>query len=164
MQLEPTLLLSVCHYRDKSRENPCYNCGNDIECVLKRQYDRLMGGAQTPSVRHTVEDAHFAPQSWHCELRDNLRKYKVIRYTGADTNSMWNELEIEFSTRGVPQDILTDIRSQVSRNRTFHQTYNSHARHFYERQIRTSPKLMKLLVKMFFYDYLLFGFPLPDIR
>ncbi|KAE9413910.1 hypothetical protein Angca_008457, partial [Angiostrongylus cantonensis] len=149
--------------REKDREEVCYNCGNNIQCVMERQYERLMGVSQTPSLHHTVEDSHFAPQTWHCELRSNLRRYKLIKYSGSNITLMMNELDLELRKRGVPNDILQDIRSQVLRKRTTHETYNSHERVLYENQLRSSPYLMKLLVKMFYYDYLTFGYSLPNI-
>ncbi|KAK6054770.1 hypothetical protein COOONC_07725 [Cooperia oncophora] len=102
---------------DRNRTNPCYNCGDDIACLMRRQYQRLMGDAQTPSLLHTVEDAHFAPQSWHCELRDNVQKYKIVQYNAKNIKGMINELDSQFSKSGVPQDILGDILSQVSKTK-----------------------------------------------
>ncbi|RCN34290.1 hypothetical protein ANCCAN_19865 [Ancylostoma caninum] len=99
----------------------------------------------------------------HCELRENFRKYKIVKYTGFNTKEMLDELEVEFKLRGVGQGVIDDIRDKVLGKRTFHSTYNSYKRVFYEKQLRSSPYLMTLLVKMFYYDYLLFGYPLPQI-
>ncbi|KJH49817.1 hypothetical protein DICVIV_04070 [Dictyocaulus viviparus] len=48
----------------------------------------------------------------HCELRHNLHRYKLIKYSGSNTVGMLNELEMELEKRGIPHDILQDIRSQ----------------------------------------------------
>ncbi|VDL73500.1 unnamed protein product [Nippostrongylus brasiliensis] len=106
--------------------------------------------------------AHKLPS--HCELRDSLRKYKIIKYSASSANETLNELGFVLREIGVPDEILDDIRMQLTRKRTHHQTYQTKERVFYENQVRSSPYLMKLLVKMFYYDYLLFGFPLPEVR
>uniref|UniRef100_A0A158PC55 Carbohydrate sulfotransferase n=1 Tax=Angiostrongylus cantonensis TaxID=6313 RepID=A0A158PC55_ANGCA len=97
----------ISGFINKYREEVCYNCGNNIQCVMERQYERLMGVSQTPSLHHTVEDSHFAPQT--C----NLRRYKLIKYSGSNITLMMNELDLELRKRGVPNDILQDIRSQL---------------------------------------------------
>ncbi|EPB80503.1 hypothetical protein ANCCEY_00400 [Ancylostoma ceylanicum] len=48
----------------------------------------------------------------HCELRENFRKYKIVKYTGSNTKEMLNELEVEFKNRGVGQGVLDDIRDK----------------------------------------------------
>ncbi|CAJ0950996.1 unnamed protein product, partial [Mesorhabditis belari] len=147
---------------DANRENPCYNCDKNITCVLERQYESLQQIAQGKKFWHTVEDSHFAPQSWHCEMRNNYQNYTFIQYNSANTEEMINGLMNRFEELDVPLNVTANIANQVLSGRTFHATYKSKHRKRYEDEIRSSPYLRKLLTQMFFYDYILFQFPLPS--
>lgn len=49
----------------------------------------------------------------------------------------------------------------ASGNYTSHATANSQARRFYERRLRASPFLLEFVVRMYYWDYKLFNYPLP---
>ncbi|CAJ0580695.1 unnamed protein product, partial [Mesorhabditis spiculigera] len=56
------------------------------------------------------------------------------------------------------------IATQMRDGRTGHATHRSLERQRVEAELKADPKLMTMLTRMFYYDFLLFGFPLPEIQ
>lgn len=51
--------------------------------------------------------------------------------------------------------------NSILEGRTGHTTRGSVSRSKYEDEIRSNPKTTDLLMKMYYYDYVAFGYPLP---
>ncbi|CAJ0956373.1 unnamed protein product, partial [Mesorhabditis belari] len=149
-----------------NRDKPCYGCDENITCVMEKQYQSLktMSNNNKAARKHTVEDAHFGPQSWHCELRAHYLDYKILQYSPAKTEELLEELLTDFEEFGVPLSVTDDIREQVLGGKTFHATFDTPERIHYTKVVEESPYLKELLVKMFYYDYVFFDFPLPVLE
>ncbi|CAJ0935903.1 unnamed protein product, partial [Mesorhabditis belari] len=151
------------HYYE--RVNPCYGCETNITCFIEKQYESLRAIANgTKQSAHTVEDAHFAPQTWHCEMKEFFTDYTFLKYTPSKTSALLDELFAEFEFFGVPRNITDDIRKQIIGRKTFHVTYDSDLPGKYRQEIRNSRYLREMLVKLYYFDYLYFHFPLPNLR
>lgn len=44
------------------------------------------------------------------------------------------------------------------------QTFDSEARHFLEKRLRSSPFLMELVVRMFYWDFVLLNYDIPRVN
>lgn len=58
---------------------------------------------------------------------------------------------------------LKYISESLRSGRTAHSTVTSAARTYLEQRIRTSPYLMEMIVRLFYYDYKLFKYELPNL-
>jgi hypothetical protein len=47
--------------------------------------------------------------------------------------------------------------------RTVQSTISTSAREFFENRLRSSPYLIEFIIRMFYHDYVLFGYKLPRL-
>lgn len=92
-----------------------------------------------------------------------MQRYAVIHYASEqdEYEAMLNDLALIFAEQGVPASVMRHILEELTRSRTRHATVASPQRRYYEAQLRGDSRLMNLLVRIFYYDYVLFGFQLP---
>jgi len=159
-------------YVDKCIAQPkqnwsCHECKYNLTCFMERQYKWQMYNAyqNNVTVRGFFEDRHFAPQNWRCNFTHSAGKYDLLPYSSnpEDVLKFLEKLSIILREQGVDQKSIRFIQEQMTRKRTDHSTIESPARKFYEKYLRTNPYLMELLVKMYYHDYVQFGFKLPDL-
>ncbi|KAK6018972.1 hypothetical protein OSTOST_15411, partial [Ostertagia ostertagi] len=161
----------------------CFGCGSNMTCFLEEEYKRFSvyiaarenirstdlsrageyafadkNGLTRP--RLTNEDIHVFPQNWRCDMDDFYDRYQFIRYSNDPSGSLLEDL--------TPLLRCRNLRSATFRNhsvpgRTAHSTVKSAARTFLEDRIRQSPYLMELVVRLFYYDYKLLNYTLPDL-
>ncbi|KAK6022825.1 hypothetical protein OSTOST_11462, partial [Ostertagia ostertagi] len=68
------------------------------------------------------------------------------------------------SSLQVSESSIDYIAKSLRSGRTAHSTVTSQARVMLEDRLRTSPYLMELIVRIFYHDFKLFGYPLPDLN
>lgn len=67
--------------------------------------------------------------------------------------------------KGVPENTVDDIVNQLSQKKqTSHATSKLPVREQYEQQLRADVYALRLLIKIFYYDFVLFGFDFPTIK
>uniref|UniRef100_A0A0N5A461 Sulfotransfer_1 domain-containing protein n=1 Tax=Parastrongyloides trichosuri TaxID=131310 RepID=A0A0N5A461_PARTI len=147
--------------RDKYAKNKCYGCFSNVSCVIEKlairaKYFSVKGGA------FSYEDIHFFPQNWHCNLRQNLQRYHVIQYV-EDESSLIQEIIKIFEKIGVDMDIINKIMYDLHNKKTPHATRGNPIRAQILNEIYSNKVLLKKVVSLFYYDYLLFGFKIPAI-
>ncbi len=100
-----------------------------------------------------------------CNFDKNLRHYRLIPYSSSPNGvkKFIDELATFLKGRNVSDESISFIRQQMTQKRTDHTTVDSEARIYYEKLLRTNPYHMELLVKMFYFDFSLLGFPFPQL-
>ncbi|EPB69653.1 hypothetical protein ANCCEY_11260 [Ancylostoma ceylanicum] len=63
----------------------------------------------------------------------------------------------------VPESSIAYISESLQSGRTAHSTVMSSSRKFLEQRLRSSPYLMEMIVRLFYHDYTLLGYPLPNL-
>ena len=63
----------------------------------------------------------------------------------------------------VTESSIEFIDHQLHEATTNHTTSGKNERRAIDREVKTSPRIMTLLTRMYYYDFLLFGFSLPSI-
>ncbi|CAJ0956312.1 unnamed protein product, partial [Mesorhabditis belari] len=148
---------------NEKRKTMCYGCGDDMLCLMKAVYQKLQlvsNGKKNPA--RDVEESHFMPQSWSCQLKENFNDYRIFKFSPSRTKEMLYEILDEFEGHGVPRNETDWIKDQVlSGKKTFHATYENPKRKELVDKINNSKDLKEWLIQLYFYDYILFQYPLP---
>ncbi|WKY07235.1 hypothetical protein Q1695_007010 [Nippostrongylus brasiliensis] len=146
---------SVTGHRD------CEGCFGDMKCVLRKAFEY----SQRFLVDKNVDSHlfwHVSPQNWHCEFRDNLESFKLVQYSPSRRDKVAEDLS-ELLREGKVNDSDIDvIISQVSNGTTAHAT--NHRRNDQFSNEMQNEEIKRLLVKVYFWDYILFNFPLPHVE
>ncbi|CAD5213669.1 unnamed protein product [Bursaphelenchus okinawaensis] len=138
----------------------CYGCGANLTCFVERQYEALMK-FEPDNEDDLFLMRHMWPQNWRCDMQQNLENFTIIKY---DSNpKVFVPKIIDFlEAKNVSTLATKYIKDVVLNKRTYHSTYNSKARTFFEGQLRSSLYLMEKVVRMYYHDFKLFGFLLPQ--
>uniref|UniRef100_A0A8R1HQS0 Uncharacterized protein n=1 Tax=Caenorhabditis japonica TaxID=281687 RepID=A0A8R1HQS0_CAEJA len=59
----------------------CNGCRLNMTCFIENEYKRLMQISYKRKTRRTMEDAHFFPQVWHCDLPDEREFFEFLPYS-----------------------------------------------------------------------------------
>uniref|UniRef100_A0A7E4ZUF4 Sulfotransferase domain-containing protein n=1 Tax=Panagrellus redivivus TaxID=6233 RepID=A0A7E4ZUF4_PANRE len=146
----------------------CYGCKNNMTCFLEKQLLRAHQKALGKKVSVTYEDVHFLPQNWHCKFNAYFGRYNVIKYRsepGKGQKQMVDDIVRVLQKANVSKSVSQFIVDELSSVRkTKHATSSSPERAYYGDALRSNPYAMKLLVRLFYFDFILFGFPLPEVE
>ncbi|KHJ97480.1 hypothetical protein OESDEN_02539 [Oesophagostomum dentatum] len=104
-----------------------------------------------------------AEKTLHCDFNLLINDYKILRLSTNDISDFANKLSFILRERNVSKSSIEYIKTSVLSRRTNHTTIGTRQQKETREAIMSSPYLMDLLVKMFYYDFTLFGYPLPDM-
>ncbi|CAL2030201.1 unnamed protein product [Caenorhabditis brenneri] len=137
----------------------CAGCKTNLTCFVDKMYDRMYKFAKTPYRGIDFDDSHFFPQSWRCEFSSYLVRYQVLQLDGANfTDQLLGLLE----ENGLDQEGIQFINGSLH-HRTPHSTIDSVERAAVEETVLHTPYLLRKIIQMYYFDFLLFGYRLPDI-
>ncbi|XGW26058.1 hypothetical protein V3C99_007011, partial [Haemonchus contortus] len=146
----------------------CFGCGINMTCFLEEELKRATKYAYGDShgfwkPKITMEDIHVFPQNWRCDMGTFYDRYHFIRYSNDPSETLLEDLTPILRSQNVSVSSINYISESLRSGRTAHSTVKSAARVFLENRIRHSPYLMELIVRLFYYDYTLLNYPLPDL-
>lgn len=78
-------------------------------------------------------------------------------------NEFYAQLFQYIRSRNASEEDVRFVENQLRNGRTEHTTSSSDERKKLDTFVRNNTYVMSYLVKMYFYDFLLFGFKVPDI-
>ncbi|VDM75411.1 unnamed protein product [Strongylus vulgaris] len=139
-----------------------------MTCFLEAEYQRAEEYASAER-RHlqkphlTMEDIHVFPQNWRCNMQQYYKNYEFIRYSSDPAGTLMEDLSRLLRAQNVSDSSISYIADSLKSGRTIHSTVTSSSRLFLEQRLRSSPYLMELIVRLFYYDYKLFGYPFPNL-
>jgi hypothetical protein len=73
-------------------------------------------------------------------------------------HDLFNHLELS----NVTSQEMEFIKNQTSRGRTPHSTFETHERKKVEKELMENKLLLRKIIRMYYYDFVLFGFEIPS--
>ncbi|CAJ0603910.1 unnamed protein product [Cylicocyclus nassatus] len=145
----------------------CEGCIGDLKCALRRTLEHSQKFASGDLSADSNLLWHLGPQNWHCDLQHNIDKFELIQYSPNDPDKVAADLRYVLTVGGVEPWHIELILSQVSNGTTCHATTHLAEKSVYMKQME-DPEVKELLTKrmhsilqVFFWDYVLFNYPLP---
>ncbi|RCN45840.1 hypothetical protein ANCCAN_08137 [Ancylostoma caninum] len=96
-----------------------------------------------------------------CDFNSHFNNYQVLKFDTFNPSQLINGLAAILRKHHVPEASIDYIRTSISTARTAHRTMGTAEQEQTKEAILSSKYLMDLLMKMYFYDYVLLGFPFP---
>ncbi|KJH42499.1 hypothetical protein DICVIV_11508 [Dictyocaulus viviparus] len=147
--------------------DPCFGCGSNMTCFLEEEYNRALRYAFEDKYilepKMTAEDLHVFPQNWRCKMNSYYKNYHFIRYSSDPSKTLLTDLIPLLKSQNVSESSIDYIATSLSSGRTAHSTVLSETRVFLEQRLRNSPYLMEIIVRLFYHDYKLLNYPLPNL-
>ncbi|EPB69503.1 hypothetical protein ANCCEY_11409 [Ancylostoma ceylanicum] len=154
-----TTYAKKCFSDENGGPKTCLGCDYSLNifCFLNKLHNILNSTSHPigPAERDII--SHFAPASWFCNFPQDFTKYTIVKYYHGEEVQLSQQLDDFFTTAGVEQN----KRDRISAEITGMNVTSSEMRTVVEQQVRISERLSKMLVRLYYYDYLLFGFSLP---
>uniref|UniRef100_A0A0K0EF11 Sulfotransferase domain-containing protein n=1 Tax=Strongyloides stercoralis TaxID=6248 RepID=A0A0K0EF11_STRER len=145
----------------------CNGCHFNMTCFIISEYNYMLKESNSLVLRREFEDMHFFPQNWRCSFRKMISNYTIIKYQNKNNKNIEeviSSLNNIFHQQKVPNSTLEFIKSQLLSSRTMHTTVDTKARTFFEDRLLNSPFLMEYIVRMYYYDFKLFNYTIPEIN
>uniref|UniRef100_A0AC35U2A6 Sulfotransfer_1 domain-containing protein n=1 Tax=Rhabditophanes sp. KR3021 TaxID=114890 RepID=A0AC35U2A6_9BILA len=142
----------------------CYDCVDDLECFVDNLYRDIMGYANGQRIQNYEVAAHFYPQNYLCNYNLYYKRYNIIKYTSdrSQLPRILSEFNDVLKSASVPSSSRQFLISQFNHTSTRHTTVNSSSRKSIESELYNSPHLLKKLYQMFYYDFVLFDYDIPE--
>ncbi|CCD65072.1 Putative sulfotransferase vep-2 [Caenorhabditis elegans] len=115
----------------KNETGQCNGCGLNMTCFIENEYKRLMEISFKRKTHRTMEDAHFFPQIWHCDLNEDLEFFEFIQYSNNPETTMMPQLEEMLKRQKVPSDSIRFIKNELLYKKSSHSTTGTPASRFY---------------------------------
>uniref|UniRef100_A0A8R1DFM7 Carbohydrate sulfotransferase n=2 Tax=Caenorhabditis japonica TaxID=281687 RepID=A0A8R1DFM7_CAEJA len=139
----------------------CNGCRLNMTCFIENEYKRLMQISYKRKTRRTMEDAHFFPQVWHCDLPDEREFFEFLPYSTDSEEEFMPHFEDLLQRQDVPESSIQFIRDQFLTRIPSHATTGTAAKRFYYNRLMNSPYLLEFIVKMFYWDFIQFHYAFP---
>uniref|UniRef100_A0A1I7S9W2 Sulfotransfer_1 domain-containing protein n=1 Tax=Bursaphelenchus xylophilus TaxID=6326 RepID=A0A1I7S9W2_BURXY len=145
----------------------CYGCDDerDVECVLKNIEERGFRWAEKGDVFPDFFDAHLFPQNWQCDFGSFINKYEIIHFSPPKSPgyaAMLTQIMDIFRRKSVPPATLNLITEALNGTTTKHSTNDKPERAEIKEMIGRNTRLMRRIVNLYYFDYRLFGYPMPE--
>ncbi|WKY05874.1 hypothetical protein Q1695_006242 [Nippostrongylus brasiliensis] len=101
----------------------------------------------------------------HCNFRYSLNDFRIIKYESGREGAvkLAKEFRTIFRKAGVPTEMRNIIYNEMSIGRSHHSTYGLEERQTAEQTLMSNFTLLTSVLRLFYYDYVIFGFKLPDV-
>ncbi|WKY07523.1 hypothetical protein Q1695_007188 [Nippostrongylus brasiliensis] len=142
----------------------CYSCKGDMVCFV-HQLTKYLREVHEKKEGKSAVGMHFAPQSWFCRFNDTIDQFRIIKYRGGTEGAAYLATEFNrvFRDAGVPENLRNVINKEMLVGRSHHSTHGSEDRRKAERTLMSNFTLLTEVVRLYYYDFVLFDYELPSM-
>ncbi|WKY07514.1 hypothetical protein Q1695_007183 [Nippostrongylus brasiliensis] len=136
-----------------------------VEQVPKSPQLGQQSGLSLPLVEPDVAWRNCTLADRHCRFNETIDQLKVIKYRGGKEGAAYlaGEFNRIFREAGVPEHIRHEISKEMLAGKTVHTTYGSEDRREAERTLMGNITLLTEVVRLYYYDFVLFDYELPSM-
>ncbi|EPB70005.1 hypothetical protein ANCCEY_10912 [Ancylostoma ceylanicum] len=145
---------------EASKDYRCFGCNEDLKCFLDKLYEELWKTYNSASREYDYDLAHFAPQTWYCDYRNNLRDFIILDYKN-DVNEVAVQLNGVYEKAGVPKKYRDIIARAIRKRKSNKSQAGKLERDKLERHLLADDSAFRRLLQIYFYDFVVFGYTLP---
>lgn len=153
------------------RSHACKSCSGDIYCFIKERYKEIMESSyKLSSPKPSYLNAHFFPQNWHCDMITYYKNYTFIKFSSDPEvlPNFYKKLTALLEQNNVEDEMIKSILGHLEEEKP----QNTNSGKFvlddftkiYTRKIKENPKLMEYIIRMYYHDFRLFGYPIPELK
>ncbi|RCN37985.1 hypothetical protein ANCCAN_16113 [Ancylostoma caninum] len=154
------VIFSKVFNREASKDYRCFGCNEDLNCFLEKLYEALWKTYNSASRDYDYDLAHFAPQTWYCEYRNNLMDFKLFDYKN-DVNEVAVQLNDVYEKAGVPKKYCGIISRVIRKRKLNGSQVGKLERDKLEHHLLADDSAFRRLLQIYFYDFVVFGYKLP---
>lgn len=155
-----------CRKLGAENDRRCLSCKGDLVCFTETLFTRLKTITRIGSTSFDPVISQLAPQTWYCDFDRHLAEYIIIRHeectSGMET--VMEEIDKVFQLAGVPPKVRLDALQLVAASSVTKTKNTTSARQAAEYELFTNKTLLQNVVRIYFYDFILFGFDFPELR
>ncbi|EYC23982.1 hypothetical protein Y032_0014g2253 [Ancylostoma ceylanicum] len=146
----------------KSKKS-CYDCPQNIRCFVHKLYASLRQTLNNDGVINFLHD--LAPQNWYCDFRNPSHNYTIIKYE--DSEGGYSKIGAEFdellNRAGVSSNERVVIKGKLLNSSTLHSIQETQEILDAREQLLLDNDLLKMVVGIYYHDFILFGFQFPVV-
>uniref|UniRef100_A0A0N4Z5Z9 Sulfotransfer_1 domain-containing protein n=1 Tax=Parastrongyloides trichosuri TaxID=131310 RepID=A0A0N4Z5Z9_PARTI len=142
----------------------CFGCGKNMQCFLTRLYQDIRNVViGKKNVVYFIK-YHFYPQTWQCQYNLYKDKYTIIHYDYDEKKKFYSKYLQELEENSVPKENISFIKKMLLTTKISHSTNDKIETKKYKRTVYKTPRLLTLISKIYYDDFMEFNFPLPVIK
>ncbi|KIH54634.1 hypothetical protein ANCDUO_15219 [Ancylostoma duodenale] len=129
-----------------------------------RTAHRTMGTAEQEQTKEAILSSKYLMDlliKMRCDFNSHFNNYQILKFDSFNPSQLIDGLAAILRKHHVPEESVDYIKTSISTARTAHRTMGTAEQQQTKEAILSSKYLMDLLIKMYFYDYVLLGFPIP---
>ncbi|ETN78902.1 hypothetical protein NECAME_02766 [Necator americanus] len=98
-----------------------------------------------------------------CEFSSRLYDYQILQFDAIQPSTFFGKLLDILKKNKVPEQEIDFINKSISTQRTTHSTTNTLEQRETRDTLLSNDYLTNLLIKMYYFDFVLFGYPIPPV-
>ncbi|RCN28052.1 hypothetical protein ANCCAN_26212 [Ancylostoma caninum] len=163
-----TLLPPFIRFREEFLVNPDYHLATcQIEKVMTTVREGIFCYLTDPR-NFSIHNRTISKEHWknrYCDFQNYLNNYTIVKYAKGKKGiaRLAEQFDSIFKRAYVPDTLREVIRDELLKGSTSHSTHSSEESRHLREAFFADPSLVRKVVQIYFYDFIIFDFPFPQL-